>query len=70
MMSEHDDFDEYDEEKAGAEETRIANILLYGTPAAKQEIIIKLIYIGHIPALNSVLNAMTDPEYRRVMPTA
>lgn len=69
-----DDNDEYNEEhfgqKALKEETRIANILLYGTPTAKQEIIIKLIYIGHIPALNSVLNAMSDAEYRRVMPTA
>lgn len=51
-------------------ENQIAQILLNGTPAAKQEIIIKLIYIENINALNSVLLHMSDVEYRRVMPTA
>ena len=56
--------------KYTSQETQIANILLHGTPAAKQEIIIRLIYIENINALNSVLNAMSDVEYRRVVPTA
>lgn len=56
--------------KLYSEENRIASILLNGTPAAKQEIIIKLIYIENINALNSVLLNMSDTEYRRVMPTA
>lgn len=56
--------------KLSSQETQIANILLYGSPAAKQEIIIRLIYIENINALSSILNAMSDVEYRRVVPTA
>lgn len=56
--------------KHSSPESQIANVLLYGTPAAKQEIIVRLIYIENINALNSVLNAMSDVEYRRVVPTA
>jgi len=56
--------------KMYSEETRIANILIYGSPAAKQEIITRLIYIENISALTKVLNAMSDPEYRRVVPIA
>ena len=56
--------------KAYTEEAKIANVLIYGSPAAKQEIIIRLIYIENINALTKILNAMSDHEYRRVMPTA
>jgi len=56
--------------KVYTEEAKIANVLIYGSPAAKQEIIIRLIYIENINALTKILNAMSDHEYRRVMPTA
>ena len=52
------------------EESRVANILLHGTPAAKCEIIVQLVYLGNETILAKVLNAMSDVEYRRVMPTA
>jgi len=58
------------ETKQYSEEVKIANVLLYGSPAAKQEIIVRLIYIENVNALAKVLNAMNDIEYRRVMPTA
>ena len=51
-------------------EQYIANVLLKGTPAAKQEIIIRLIYVENIKVLNSVFLNMSDAEYRRVVPTA
>ena len=56
--------------KVYTEEAKIANVLIYGSPAAKQEIIIRLIYIENINALSKILNAMPDREYHRVMPTA
>ena len=66
-MSGDNSFDEYD---LGSEELQIANILIYGSPSAKQEIFVKMIELGSIDALSKVLNAMSDAEYYRNMPTA
>lgn len=70
MMNKYDEYDDFDSAEGGSEELSVANILIYGTPAAKQEIIVKLIYIGNVQALDSVLLAMSDQEYNRVMPLA
>ncbi len=53
-----------------SEEIRVANVLLYGSSMAKQEIIIKLITLGNVDILTKILNALTDKEYDRVMPSA
>lgn len=71
---ESESYDEYadtfDEKYVREQEIKIANKLLYGSPAAKQEIIVQLILLGNLRALNSVLLRLNDIEYRRVMPTA
>lgn len=71
LEDDYDDNEEYDDKKyTESKEISIANVLLYGSPSAKQEVLIKLIYIGNVNALAKVLNSLSDPEYRRVMPTA
>jgi len=51
------------------DERKIVNILSYGSPAAKQEVIIKLIYLGKPEVLAKVLNSMSDADYYKVMPS-
>jgi len=52
------------------EERSIVNILSYGSPAARQEIIIKLIYLGKIEALQKVYDSMNDAVYAKCVPLA
>ena len=52
------------------EERTVVNILTYGSPAAKQEIFVKLIYIGKIEALQKIYDSLTDAEYWRSVPLA
>lgn len=53
-----------------AEERKVVNTLSYGSIAAKQEIIIKLIYLGKPDILQKVLNSLTDADYYKVIPLA
>lgn len=50
--------------------TNITNILSYGSPAAKLEVLVKLIYIGNIDVLEGILASFTDAEYYRIIPCA
>lgn len=45
----------------------IQNVMTYGTPSAKAEIIIKLIYIGNVEVLQKVYDALTDRELNRIV---
>jgi len=52
------------------EERSIVNILTYGSAAARQEVFVKLIYIGKLEALQRVYDGMTDAEYWKFVPLA
>lgn len=52
------------------EERSIVNILSYGSPAAKQEIFVKIIYMGKPEVLQKVLDSMNDADYYKVMPSS
>lgn len=74
-----EDYEDYEEEAnkseqkinyLGEEEMKLANILLYGSPSAKQEVLVKLIYMGNANSLTRVLNAFNDNEYNRIVPSA
>ena len=43
----------------------IQNIMTYGTPAAKAEVIVKLIYIGNPELINKVFNSYSDKELNK-----
>ncbi len=45
----------------------IQNVMTYGTPSAKAEIIIKLIYIGNVEVLQKVFAAIPDKELNRII---
>jgi len=45
----------------------IQNIMSYGTPSAKAEVIIKLIYIGNVEVLQRVYDAIPDKELNRIV---
>jgi len=43
----------------------IQNIMTYGTPAAKAEVIVKLIYIGNPELLQKVYDSYSDKELNK-----
>lgn len=45
----------------------VQNVMAYGTPAAKAEIIARLIYIGNVEVLQKVYDAIPDKELDRII---
>lgn len=47
--------------------TSITNIMAYGSPSAKAEIIVKLIYLENPDVLQRVYDSITDKELERII---
>lgn len=45
------------------EEKSVVNILTYGSVAARQELFVKLIYIGKPEVLQKIYDSMNDADY-------
>lgn len=51
----------------GSNAGSVQNVMTYGTPSAKAEVIIRLIYIGNVEVLQKVYDAIPDRELNRII---